>query len=97
MGRRSKAKRKTPVQLVHSLFKMPPPDFYHHPILHLDCGGRIEVEGCKSVMRYDKDQICLDMGGIQVALYGDGLILEALNGRELQIRGQVLRAEFSYE
>ncbi len=96
MGRRRKNERKTPAQLVHSLFRMPPSDFYHRPILHLDCGGRIEIEGCKGVVQYDEEQITLDMGGVRVALQGDDLILEALNGRELQIRGQVLRVEFSY-
>lgn len=76
-------------------FKMPPPDFYHRPMLHLDCRGRTEVEGCRAVLEYNAQQIRLDLGSHLVTLYGDELILEALGKNALQIRGQILRAELS--
>lgn len=81
---------------LHGLLQMPPPDFYHRPVLHIDCGGHVEVEGCRAVLLYNQEQIRLDMGHWQVSIFGDELELEAMNKRELQIRGRVLRTEFSY-
>lgn len=82
--------------LFRGLLQMPPPDFYRRPVLHIDCGGHVEVEGCRAVLLYDQEQIRLDMGRWQVSIFGDELELEAMNKRELQIRGRVLRTEFSY-
>lgn len=97
MGKRVR-KPKTPVsQTIKSLFAMPPADFYRQPVLHINCRGEIEVEGGAIIQLYNAQQIQLDMGRWLVTLYGDELLVQAANKRELLIRGRVFRAEFTYK
>ena len=95
MKKHTAKNRRGPAALMKAVVRMPPPDFYRRPVLHIDCGGRIEVEGCRSILLCNEDMIRLDLGRWQVSLCGDALRIEALTRRELQICGQVLRVEFS--
>lgn len=97
MKRKRRAKRESPGVYFKRLVGQPPAGFYRRSILHIQCGGLVEVEGCKGVLLYDENQIRLDMGGWQVSLYGDDLTLCGMGGRMLTLKGRVFRAEFSSE
>ena len=95
MGKRAETTHKGPLQLAKSCIGQPPPGFYTRPMLHIDCTGRVEVEGCRGVLLFNEERLALDMGRWQVSLCGDGLVLEGLTRRSLQIRGTLLRVELS--
>ena len=97
MKQRRRAKRESPGAYFKRLIRQPPASFYHQPVLHIQCGGQVEVEGCKGVLLYDESQIRLGMGGWQVSLYGDELALCGVGGRMLTLKGKIFRAEFSNE
>lgn len=97
MKQRRKKKRESPGTYIKHLVRQPPPGFYRRGVLHIQCGGLVEVEGCKGVLLYDEGQIRLDMGGWQVSLYGDELTLCGIGGRMLTLKGRIFRTEFSYE
>lgn len=79
------------------LFVQPDPKFYLCPMLHIRCGGTIEVEGCRAVLDCTGEQIRLDMGRWVVTLCGDGLCMESMNRRCMVLRGRVLDVSFSYK
>ena len=87
MKQKRRAKRESPGAYFKRLIRQPPASFYHQPVLHIQCGGQVEVEGCKGVLLYDESQIRLDMGGWQVSLYGDELALCGVGGRMLTLKG----------
>lgn len=97
MKQKRRAKRESPGAYFKRLIWQPPASFYHQPVLHIQCGGQVEVEGRKGVLLYDESQIRLDMGGWQVSLYGDELALCGVGGRMLTLKGKIFRAEFSNE
>lgn len=97
MKRKRKTKGEGPGAYLWRLARQPPSAFYHQPVLHIQCGSLVEVEGCKGVLLYDESQIKLDMGGWQVSLFGDELTLCGVGGRMLTLKGRVFRAEFSNE
>lgn len=97
MKQKRRKKRESPGAYFKRLVGQPPAGFYSRPVLHIQCGGQVEVEGCKGVLLYDESQIRLDMGGWQVSLYGDELTLCGVGGRMLTLKGQIFRAEFSNE
>ncbi|HIZ31558.1 MAG TPA: YabP/YqfC family sporulation protein [Candidatus Fournierella merdipullorum] len=97
MKQKRRAKRESPKAYFKRLVGQPPAGFYRRPILHIQRGGLVEVEGCKGVLLYDENRIRLDMGGWQVSLYGDDLTLCGIGGRMLTLKGRVFRAEFSNE
>ena len=97
MKHKRKTRRESPGTYLKRLVRQPPAAFYRQPVLHIQCGGQVEVEGCKGVLLYDESQIRLDMGGWQVSLYGDELILCGVGGRMLTQKGRIFRAEFSNE
>ena len=78
------------------LFAQPDPQFYIRPMLHIQCGGAIEVEGCRAVIGCTEEQIRLDMGSWIVTLSGDGMQMESLNRRCLILRGRILDVSFSH-
>lgn len=65
---------------------------------------RMEITGCRALMmenhrgilQYSTEEI--DIGGSQavVKVFGEHLILRAMNGRELLIVGQIFKIEFVY-
>ena len=97
MKQKRKTKAERPGAALKRLVRQPPGGFYRQPVLHIQCGGSVEVEGCKGILLYDEHQIRLDMGGWQVSLYGDELTLCGIGGRMLTLKGRIFRAEFSNE
>lgn len=83
-------------QTLRGVLAQPPAGLYRQPVLHVNCSGLVEVEGCCAVLLYDAQQIKLDLGRWQVSLFGDELTLEAFNRSQLIIRGRVFKTEFSY-
>ena len=61
--------------------------FYRRSILHIQCGGAIEVENCRAVLECTEDQVRLQMARWEVVLMGRKLQLESLNRRTLVLRG----------
>ena len=49
----------------------PPADFYRLPELELR-GGNLLTDGCRRVLDFTPQRICLDMGDTLVTLYGAG-------------------------
>ncbi len=91
-------KQKEPVrQILHDLIRQPDEGFYRQPVLHISCCGQIEVENCSEILLYDENQIRLDMGCWEVALFGDSLELCAASKGRLVLKGKVFRTEFSYK
>lgn len=97
MKEKRRTKRGSPGAYLKRLVRQPPAAFYRQPVVHIQCGGQVEVEGCKGVLLYDESQIRLDMGGWQVSLFGDELTLCGVGGRMLTLKGKIFRAEFSNE
>lgn len=74
-------------------FRPPPTSFYHLPDLVLQ-GGHIATDGCRRVLDFAPEKICLDVGDTIVTLYGEGLRIESFSGRRLVSSGKVGRIEF---
>ena len=71
----------------------PPPDgFYHLPELELR-GGTLLTDGCRRVLDFTPERICLDMGDTLVTLYGGGLRIESFAGKRLILAGRFTRVE----
>lgn len=85
-----------PWQEIKALVRQPDKGFYRQPILHINCYGQIEIENCKEILRYNEQEICLDMGLWTVSLFGDSLELCNASKGQLLLRGRVFRTEFSY-
>lgn len=97
MKRKRRAEKESPKTLVKGVFGQPQAGFYRQPVLHINCRGLVEVEGCKEILLYDEQQIRLDLGRWQVSLFGDDLRLCGVSGRLLLLKGRVFRTEFSYK
>ena len=41
---------------------------YGRPVLHVDCGGALEIENCRSILQYDAEKLQLDMGELSVTI-----------------------------
>lgn len=74
-------------------FRLPPENFYHLPDLILQ-GGYITTDGCRRVLDFTPEKICLDMGDAIVTLYGERLRIESFSGRRLICSGKVRSIEF---
>ncbi len=96
MKRKQKKNQATPWQEIKALVRQPEEGFYRQPILHINCFGQIEIENCKQILRYNEQEICLDMGLWQVSIFGDSLELCNANKGQLLLTGRVFRTEFSY-
>lgn len=82
---------------LQQIFRQPPSNFYHQPVLHINCHGQIEVEHCKSILFYNEQMIRLDMGRWEITLMGDELQLCAISKALLALKGRVLKTEFTYK
>ena len=60
----------------------PPADFYRLPELELR-GGNLLTDGCRRVLDFTPQRICLDMGDTLVTLYGADLRIESFAGKRL--------------
>ncbi len=89
-----KRKKESVLQAAKGWFAMPKASFYHQPVLHLDCSGFAEIENCKKVLQYTEKEIQLDMGKQTLCIYGDGLVLTELAGKNLWLKGNIFQIEF---
>lgn len=76
------------------LFAQPAQSFYRLPELELR-GGCVLTDGCRRVLDFTPQKICLDMGNLIVTLYGEALRIESLNGKRLVAAGRISRIEFT--
>lgn len=87
-------RKKSPPATPRELLQQPDRAFYHLPELEIR-GGYILTDGCRRVLDFTAETICLDMGRFVITLYGAGLRIESLVGRRLSVSGQVTRIEFT--
>lgn len=77
-------------------FRSPAQDFYHLPDLVLR-GGHVATDGCRRVLDFTPEKICLDLGDSVITLYGSGLRIESFAGRRLISSGQIRNIEFRHK
>lgn len=77
----------------HDLLAQPPADFYRLPEFALR-GGYLTTEGCRKVLDFQPEKICLDMGNFLVTFYGAELRIESLNGKRLILAGRIRDISF---
>ena len=81
-------RRIAPQPLLHRL----PEGFYHQPDLQLR-GGCLVADGCRSVLDFHPEQLCLDLGALIVTLYGRALRIESFVGQRVIVAGRIERLE----
>ena len=74
------------------LLALPPADFYRLPEMELR-GGCLLTDGCRRVLDFTPQRVCLDMGDTLVTLYGQGLRIESFAGKRLILAGRFERVE----
>ncbi len=74
-------------------FRPPAREFYRLPDLVLR-GGHVATDGCRRVLDFTPEKICLDLGDTIITLYGQGLRIESFAGRRLISSGQIRNIEF---
>ena len=89
---RRRSKRRTPAPTLHDLLRPPDADFYRLPDLEIR-SGRIVTDGCRRVLDFTPQRICLDMGDTLVILYGEDLRIESFAGKRLILAGRFARVE----
>lgn len=77
-----------------AIFRQPSSDFYRLPELEIR-GGVILTEGCRKILDFEPQKLCLDMGRFVVTFYGQGLHIESLNGKRAVVGGAVARIDFT--
>ena len=53
------------------------------------------TDGCRRVLEFTPERICLDMGRSVITLYGADLGIESLAGKRLSVTGRVTRIDFT--
>ena len=76
------------------LFAQPPAAFYRLPELDLR-GKSLLTRGCRRVLEFTPERICLDMGSFTVTFYGAALQIESLTGKSLILTGKIRRIDFA--
>ena len=56
-------------------------------------GGNLLTDGCRRVLDFTPQRVCLDMGDTLVTLYGEGLRIESFAGKRLILAGRFTRVE----
>lgn len=74
-------------------FRPPEREFYRLPDLILR-GGHIATDGCRRVLDFTQETICLDLGDVIVTFYGEKLRIESFAGQRLISSGKIRRIEF---
>ena len=69
---------------------------YGRPVLHVDCGGALEIENCRSILQYDAEKLKLDMGELSVTIEGNELVVDTYQKTLITVRGQVFSIHFGY-
>ena len=76
------------------LFAQPPAAFYRLPEFELR-GSSLLTRGCRRVLEFGPEKICLDMGSFTVTCYGAALQIESLTGKSLILTGKIRRIDFA--
>lgn len=76
------------------LFAQPPAAFYRLPEFELR-GSSLLTRGCRRVLEFSPEKICLDMGNFTVTFYGAALQIESLTGKSLILTGKIRRIDFA--
>lgn len=79
-----------------TLFAQPPAAFYTLPEIELR-GGFAVVSGCRRVLTFTPEKICVDTGRVLITFYGCRLRIESLVGKRLMLAGEVARIEFLHK
>lgn len=74
-------------------FRQPEQRFYRLPELEVR-GGYILTDGCRRVLDFTPEKLCLDMGATVITFYGQGLRIESLSGKRLAVAGRISKIEF---
>ena len=93
MSKRRRSRKQRPLP-IRTLLRQPEQDFYRLPELTIR-GGSVLTDGCRKVLEFTPEKICLDMGPLTVTLYGRGLRIESLNGKRAAVAGTVTRIDFA--
>ena len=64
---------------------------YGRPVLHVDCGGALEIENCRSILQYDAEKLKLG-----VTIEGNELVVDTYQKTLITVRGQVFSIHFGY-
>ena len=79
-----------------TLFAQPPAACYTLPALELR-GGYAVACGCRRVLTFTPESVCVDTGQVLVTFYGSRLRIESLVGKRLMLAGEVTRIEFLHK
>lgn len=90
----TKKRPRQPMPAPGDLFAQPPAAFYRLPEFELR-GGSLLTHGCRRVLEFSPEKICLDMGSFTVTFYGTALQIESLAGKSLILTGKIRRIDFS--
>lgn len=93
MNQRRRSRRPRPLP-VRALLRQPEPAFYRLPELVIR-GGTVLTDGCRRVLEFTPEKLCLDMGALAVTFYGRSLRIESLNGKRAVVAGTVTRIDFA--
>ena len=55
----------------------------------------ILLEGCKGIIKYESEEICLNVGPTQVRILGNDLTIPVLERHSVQVQGEIYTIEFS--
>ncbi len=69
---------------------------YGRPMLHVECGGSLEIENCRGILQYDAQKLVLDMGEWSVQIEGDSLVVDSYQKALMTVRGRVFSVRFGY-
>lgn len=56
--------------------------------------NRVVLDGCKGILDYDDDSVCLSLSKGTVRFSGDGICFRALNCEQAVITGKIYTIEF---
>lgn len=76
-----------------AMLAQPCAQFYKLPEFELR-GGYLVTEGCRKVLDFEPEKICLDMGDFLVTFYGSELRIESLTGKRLIMAGSITDISF---
>lgn len=76
------------------LFAQPSDTFYRLPEFELR-GKSLLTRGCRRVLEFTPERVCLDMGSFTVTFYGAALQIESLAGKSLILTGKIRRIDFA--
>lgn len=88
-------KRRGKSGVLRGLLAQPPQYFYSQSAAHITGRRLVEIQGCRRVLEIEEGHLSLDMGRWILDLYGDRLMVRALEGRQAVVEGALNRAEFS--